>query len=223
MPRPARIVQHRARKPERDAIKQRAAELRQKAADLQKRFEEQFWCEELAYYAYALDSKKRLVQSVVSNPGHLLWSGIPRPDRAERVVRRLMEPDMWSGWGIRTLSADHASYNPFLYQLGAVWPHDNGIIALGSSVMGSATKRLAWRRQSPRRPVILSAFGCPSCMPGQNAGRIPFRFSISVQIFLRPGRRGASSIFCERCWAYRSMRRTAASMSIPNCRTGSRM
>jgi glycogen debranching enzyme len=111
--------------------RERAAELRQKAADLQQRFEEQFWCEELAYYAYALDSKKRLVQSVVSNPGHLLWSGIPRPDRAERVVRRLMEPDMWSGWGIRTLSADHASYNPFLYQLGAVWPHDNGIIALG--------------------------------------------------------------------------------------------
>lgn len=117
-----------------------AAELRRQAAELQQRFEERFWREELGFYAFALDADKKPVDSVVSNPGHLLWSGIVRPDRAERVVRRLLAPDMWSGWGIRTLSSQHRSYNPFLYQLGAVWPHDNGIIALGFKRYGFAAE-----------------------------------------------------------------------------------
>jgi glycogen debranching enzyme len=116
----------------------RAAELRRQAAELQQRFEARFWCEDMGTYAFALDADKKPVASVVSNPGHLLWSGIVRPDRAERVVRRLMAPDMWSGWGIRTLSSQHPAYNPFLYQLGAVWPHDNGIIALGFKRYGFA-------------------------------------------------------------------------------------
>jgi glycogen debranching enzyme len=110
---------------------ERAARLRKEAAELQVRFEEQFWCEELGYYAFALDGDKKQVKSVASNAGHLLWSGIVRPDRAQRVMRRLMEPDMWSGWGIRTLSNLHPAYNPFSYQNGSVWPHDNGIIAMG--------------------------------------------------------------------------------------------
>jgi glycogen debranching enzyme len=109
----------------------RAAELRRQAAELQQRFEERFWCEDVDCYAFALDADKNTVASIVSNPGHLLWSGIVRADRAERVVKRLMAPDMWSGWGIRTLSSQHPAYNPFSYQLGAVWPHDNGLIALG--------------------------------------------------------------------------------------------
>ena len=64
--------------------------------------------------------------TVASNPGHCLWSGIVPPDRAARVVERLMAPDMWSGWGIRTLSAQHPAFNPYSYQNGSVWPHDNG-------------------------------------------------------------------------------------------------
>ncbi|WHZ23824.1 MAG: hypothetical protein OJF47_002936 [Nitrospira sp.] len=108
-----------------------AAKLRQEAAELQERFEERFWCEDLDFYAYALDGDKKQVKTIASNAGHLLWSGIVRPDRAERVVRRLREPDMWSGWGIRTLSERHPAYNPFSYQNGSVWPHDNGIIAMG--------------------------------------------------------------------------------------------
>jgi len=110
---------------------EKAAELRQQAADLQARFEEMFWCEDVGFYAFALDGDKKPVKSIASNPGHLLWSGIVRADRAERVMRRLLEPDMWSGWGIRTLSNQHPAYNPFSYQNGAVWPHDNGIIAMG--------------------------------------------------------------------------------------------
>jgi glycogen debranching enzyme len=95
------------------------------------KFNELFWNEELGFYAYTLDGDKKPVFSVASNPGHCLWSGIVPKDRAARVVARLMQPDMWSGWGIRTLSASHKSFNPYNYQTGAVWPRDNAIIALG--------------------------------------------------------------------------------------------
>jgi glycogen debranching enzyme len=110
---------------------ERATELRDKAVRLFDRFNEAFWDEESGFYAYLLDGQKRKVLSVSSNPGHCLFSGIVPPDRAERVVRRLLEPDMNSGWGIRTLSADHPAFNPYSYQNGSVWPHDNGIIAEG--------------------------------------------------------------------------------------------
>ncbi len=109
----------------------RAAALRAKAATLFDRFNAVFWDEDSGFYAFALDGDKNPVWSVTSNPGHCLWSGIVPPERAARVVARLMQPDMWSGWGIRTLSANHAAYNPFSYQKGAVWPHDNGLIAHG--------------------------------------------------------------------------------------------
>jgi glycogen debranching enzyme len=78
------------------------------------------------------------VLSVASNPGHLLWSGIVPPDRAARVVARLMAADMNSGWGIRTLSAEHPAFNPYSYQNGSVWPHDNSLIALGFKRYGFA-------------------------------------------------------------------------------------
>ena len=116
----------------------RAAVLRAKAATLYQRFNELFWNEEEGFYAYGLDGAKRQIRSVASNPGHLLWSGIVPPDRAAKLVDRLLEPDMWSGWGIRTLSAKHPSYNPYSYQNGSVWPHDNGIIAQGFKRYGYA-------------------------------------------------------------------------------------
>jgi glycogen debranching enzyme len=78
-----------------------------------------------------LDGEKRKVLTVASNPGHLLWSGIVPPERAARVVARLMAPDMNTGWGIRTLSSAHPAYNPHSYQNGSVWPHDNSLVALG--------------------------------------------------------------------------------------------
>jgi glycogen debranching enzyme len=109
----------------------RAEELRAKAATLFKRFNEAFWDEELGFYVLALDGEKKKVLTVASNAGHCLWSGIVPSERAEKVVKRLMAPDMWSGWGIRTLSALHPAFNPYNYQTGSVWPHDNAIIALG--------------------------------------------------------------------------------------------
>lgn len=118
----------------------RAGELRAKAAALFKRFNEAFWDEELGFYAFALDGEKRKVLSIASNPGHCLWSGIVPPERAAKVVNRLMAPDMWSGWGIRTLSAKHPAFNPYNYQTGSVWPHDNAIIALGFKRYGFAVE-----------------------------------------------------------------------------------
>ncbi len=109
----------------------RAEALRAKAASLFEKFNATFWSETEGYYAFTLDGDKKPVWSVASNPGHCLWSGIVPPDRAKRVAARLRKPDMWSGWGIRTLSADHKRFNPYNYQTGAVWPHDNGFIALG--------------------------------------------------------------------------------------------
>src|SRR6516162_5850438 len=124
----------------------RAKNLREKAAALFQKFNEVFWNEELGFYAYTLDSGKKPVFSIASNPGHCLWSGIVRKDRAARVVARLMQPDMWSGWGIRTLSALHKSFNPYNYQTGAVWPHDNAIIAFGFRRYGFAAEAAAVAR-----------------------------------------------------------------------------
>lgn len=109
----------------------RARGLRTKAANLFRRFNEAFWDEEAGFYAFCLDGDKKPVMSVASNPGHCLWSGIVPRERAGRVVKRLMAKDMWSGWGIRTLSSKHPAFNPHSYQNGSVWPHDNGLIALG--------------------------------------------------------------------------------------------
>src|SRR5947207_2629617 len=90
-------------------------ELRGKAASLRARFEERFWCEDIGFYALGLDPQKEPIKTVASNAGHCLWSGIAAPEHAGRVVARLMEPDMWSGWGIRTLTSTNPAYNPFSY------------------------------------------------------------------------------------------------------------
>lgn len=109
----------------------RASALRDQALQLQRRFDEAFWMDDEGFIAYGLDRGKNQIRTIASNPGHCLWSGIVRPERAERIVRRFFEEDMWSGWGIRTLSSRNPAYNPYEYQLGSVWPHDNGIIAMG--------------------------------------------------------------------------------------------
>jgi glycogen debranching enzyme len=118
----------------------RAATLREKAAALFAHFNEAFWDEDWGGYAYALDGDKRKVLTKVSNVGHCLWTGIIRPDRAARVVQRLMARDMFSGWGIRTLTTEHPAFNPLAYHNGSVWPHDNGLIALGFKRYGFAAE-----------------------------------------------------------------------------------
>jgi glycogen debranching enzyme len=108
-----------------------AARLEKDAAHLKRRFNRDFWVSTRQRYALALDGDKNQVDSLTSNTGHLLWSGIVDERRAAAVVRRLMSPEMFTGWGIRCLSADNGSYNPLEYHNGTVWPHDTAICAAG--------------------------------------------------------------------------------------------
>ncbi|MHB8670283.1 MAG: amylo-alpha-1,6-glucosidase [Acidimicrobiales bacterium] len=108
-----------------------AVRLRDQAERVAEALETRFWWEEEGTYYLGLDGHKAPIESVASNPGHLLWLGTPPAERAALVARRLLAPDMWSGWGIRTLSSAHPAYNPFSYQLGSVWPHDNVTAAAG--------------------------------------------------------------------------------------------
>ena len=95
------------------------------------RFDEAYWIDGRGggYYALALDGDKRRVDSLCSNLGHLLWSGIVPPERRDAVADRLTSSTLWSGWGIRTMSTADAGYNPLTYHNGTVWPHDTSLAA----------------------------------------------------------------------------------------------
>ncbi len=108
-----------------------AEKLEREAADLKQRFNRDFWIEERGYYAVALDETGRQVDSLTSNNGHLLWSGIVDKNKARRVVDNLMGPRMFSGWGVRTLAEGEGRYNPIGYHVGTVWPFDCSFIAWG--------------------------------------------------------------------------------------------
>lgn len=113
-----------------------AARLAGVAARLRHRFNEAFWVDGEGTYAMAVDAQGRQVRSIGSDPGHCLGTGICEGGRARRVAERLMAPDLFSGWGVRTLSSRHAGYDPFSYQRGAVWPVENAMIAVGLSRRG---------------------------------------------------------------------------------------
>ena len=105
--------------------------LDREAAELKRRFNHDFWIPERSFFALALDGKKRKVDSLTSNIGHLLWSGIADDDKADLCVKHLMSDELFSGWGVRTMASTEGSYNPIGYHVGTVWPHDNSIIAWG--------------------------------------------------------------------------------------------
>lgn len=111
-----------------------ADKLKREASDMAKRFEKAFWMPSRGFYALALDNEKRQVQVVSSNPGHLLFTRILGQDRGRTVAQRFMRPDMFSGWGWRTMSREEKIFNPLSYHRGSVWPHDNSIIAHGMAL-----------------------------------------------------------------------------------------
>jgi glycogen debranching enzyme len=142
-----------------------AAELVGRAAQLRRRFHEEYWMPEHRCYALALGPDKQQVKSVNSNDGQLLATGIVPSRVAPTVARRLLEPDMFSGWGIRTLSAQHAAYDPFSYHRGSVWPVEAGTFALGLARYGcwdelhrvaEATFAAASLFEGHRLPEVLS-------------------------------------------------------------------
>jgi glycogen debranching enzyme len=108
-----------------------ATHYRELARELRRRFNEDFWLPELGSYALGLDGDKRPIDALASNVGHCLWTGIIDPARAGSVVERLLSPEMFSGWGVRTLATTMAAYNPVSYHNGSIWPHDNAICAAG--------------------------------------------------------------------------------------------
>ena len=123
----------------------RRPELKARAEDVRRRFNKEFWMPQQHFVAQALDGDRRQVRAISSNPGHCLWTSILPPARARAVSSRLMEADMWSGWGIRTLSDLAVNYDPCSYHNGSVWPHDCTIAAAGMRLAGcdDAAERLA--------------------------------------------------------------------------------
>jgi glycogen debranching enzyme len=113
-----------------------AQRLEDGAATLRRRFNQDFWIADRGFYALALDGQKRKVDSLTSNIGHLLWSGIADEDKAASCVHHLLGDRLFSGWGVRTMAVGEGGYNPIGYHVGTVWPHDNSLIAWGLRCYG---------------------------------------------------------------------------------------
>jgi len=111
-----------------------------RAQDLKDRFNEAFWMPDKGYFALGLDGGKRQIDSLASNMGHCLWTGIVDAGKAAAVAAHLTGPDMYSGYGIRTLASSSAAFNPMSYHNGSVWPHDNAICAAGLMRYGFVTE-----------------------------------------------------------------------------------
>jgi glycogen debranching enzyme len=122
---------------------EKAASLRKEAALLKDRFHEAFWCEKMSSYAIALDGEKRRCEVRSSNAGQILFTGLGSADHCRKIVSELESEIFYSGWGVRTIAASEARYNPMSYHNGSVWPHDNALIAYGLS--GEKDKALAER------------------------------------------------------------------------------
>ena len=146
----------------------RADRLMREARRLRERFNRDFWMEDEGCFALALQADGRQAAVVSSNPGQALWTGIADQDKAERTIRRLMAEDMFSGWGVRTLSAKARAYNPIGYHLGTVWPHDNSIIAAGCRHYGQDRESLrifhglcdaAYHFHAHQLPELFCGFG----------------------------------------------------------------
>ncbi|HVA08758.1 MAG TPA: glycogen debranching N-terminal domain-containing protein [Acidimicrobiales bacterium] len=112
----------------------------ERARRLKKQFNESFWLPDRGYFAVALDAEKRQVDALASNMGHCLWTGIVDEDKAASVVRHIMSPEMFTGFGVRTLASTMGAYNPMSYHNGSVWPHDNAIVAAGLMRYGFVTE-----------------------------------------------------------------------------------
>jgi glycogen debranching enzyme len=113
-----------------------AKRMYREAQELKKRFTDAFWMDDEGYIALGLDARKRQITSVASDPGHCLVSGIVEESLAKRVAQRLLAPDLFTGWGVRTLSAKHPAFNPYSYHRGSVWPVENGVFTLAMARYG---------------------------------------------------------------------------------------
>jgi glycogen debranching enzyme len=150
-----------------------AERLEHEAAELRRRFNEDFWLSQRECYALALDGEKRAVDSITSNVGHLLWSGIVDEERAEAIAGHLLGDALFSGWGVRTMAEGEGGYNPIRYHNGTVWPHDNSLIAHGLA-------RYGFRKQATKialatlEAATFFRYRLPEVFAGYRRGRTSF-------------------------------------------------
>ncbi|MDQ3031704.1 MAG: hypothetical protein M3Y87_04745 [Myxococcota bacterium] len=136
------------------------------ATALKARFDRDFWMEDEGYYGLALDPDKRLVRSITSNVGHCLASGILEREKLPRVVERMFAPDLFGGWGIRTLSADHPSYAPLSYHTGSVWSVENATIAFGLRRFGFEHRAMELAEATFELASLFRGNRIPECVGG---------------------------------------------------------
>lgn len=187
-------------------VQDRAATLTAQAATLREKFDAAFWDDGLGFYVIALDGEKHACRVLASNAGHALFAGIALPHRAEAVAARLMGPDFFSGWGIRTLARGQPRFNPMSYHNGSIWPHDNALIGFGLARYGrradaarlfEALLATASRQERYRLPELFCGFRrrrgqAPAAYPvacapqAWAAGALPALLDASVGLTIDP-------------------------------------
>ena len=168
-------------------------ELKTRAADLKRRFNRDFWIPRERFIAQALDARKQRVAAITSNPGHCLWTGILPAAHARAVATRLVSAELFSGWGIRTLSTRAVNYHPRSYHNGSVWPHDNAIAAAGLRAAGFPTEAEMVARGTLEAGMAYSDRRLPELFSG--AERAPGRRPDDYEDSCRPQNWGAASAF----------------------------
>jgi glycogen debranching enzyme len=187
-----------------------ARRLWRQAQRLKRRFNCDFWLEEEGFVAFGLDADKRPVRCLTSNAGHCLATGIVARRNVPRLVERLFSPELFSGWGIRTLAADNPSYNPFSYHLGSVWPVENASILLGLRRYGSTHARSSWRPRCGTSPASGSAAASRSASEGCRGTRGATPAAIRRPTPRRPGTRAPGRSSSSRSSACSRRRRSAS-------------
>jgi len=145
------------------------------ASELKKRFNDRFWMPDKKYFALGLDPRRKQIKSISSNPGHLLTCGIVEKEFARPVAERLLQSDMFSGWGVRTLSSDHPAFDPFSYHRGSVWPVEHGSFAMGFMRYGLINELHTIARAMFEASMLFDYNRLPECFSGHaRDGEHPF-------------------------------------------------
>ncbi|PSR29332.1 MAG: hypothetical protein C7B43_08275 [Sulfobacillus benefaciens] len=154
----------------------KARELKNRATHLKRHFNKRYWVEEGSYYALALDSSGRPLDVLTSDTGQCLWSGIVRTSRIRALAHTIMTPQLFSGWGIRTLSSDAVTYDPYSYHRGSVWPHDTALIAKGLAQSGMWNEARVLARSLLAAASHFPYYRLPELFSGEHSTSVPYPY-----------------------------------------------